>query len=68
MKYEAYSDEELIVKLREGDGDIIDYLIEKYKPLVRKKTNAMYLIGGENEDLLNALTGDLLGALGSLMG
>ena len=52
MKYEAYSDEELIVKLREGDGDIADYLIEKYKPLVRKKTNAMYLIGGENEDLI----------------
>ena len=52
MKYEAYSDEELIVKLRQGDGDIADYLMEKYKPLVRKKTNAMYLIGGENEDLI----------------
>lgn len=52
MRYEEYSDEELIVKLREGDGDIADYLMEKYKPLVRKKTNAMYLIGGENEDLI----------------
>ena len=26
--------------------------MEKYKPLVRKKTNAMYLIGGEKEDLI----------------
>ena len=52
MKYETYSDEELIDILREGDREIADYLMEKYKPLVRKKTNAMYLIGGENEDLI----------------
>lgn len=52
MKYENVSDEELIIRLREGDTEIADYLMEKYKPLVRKKTNAMYLIGGENEDLI----------------
>lgn len=52
MKYESFSDEELIIRLREGDSEIADYLMEKYKPLVRKKTNAMYLIGGENEDLI----------------
>ncbi len=52
MKYESFSDEELIIRLREGDTEIADYLMEKYKPLVRKKTNAMYLIGGENEDLI----------------
>jgi RNA polymerase sporulation-specific sigma factor len=26
--------------------------MEKYKPLVRRKTNALYLIGGEREDLI----------------
>lgn len=52
MPYEAFSDEELIEKLRQGENDITDYILEKYKPLVRKKTNAMYLIGGENEDLI----------------
>lgn len=52
MDYTAYSDEELIEKLRDGHGEIADYLIEKYIPLVRKKTNAMYLIGGETEDLI----------------
>lgn len=52
MDYTAYSDEELIEKLRDGQGEIADYLIEKYIPLVRKKTNAMYLIGGETEDLI----------------
>ncbi len=52
MPYEAFSDEELIEKLRQGKNDITDYILEKYKPLVRKKTNAMYLIGGETEDLI----------------
>lgn len=47
MPYEAFSDEELIEKLRQGENDITDYILEKYKPLVRKKTNAMYLIGGD---------------------
>ena len=52
MPYEAFSDEELIEKLRQGEDDITDYILEKYKPLVRKKTIAMYLIGGETEDLI----------------
>lgn len=52
MQYDAFSDEELIEKLRQGEKDITDYILEKYKPLVRKCTNAMYLIGGETEDLI----------------
>ena len=52
MDYTNYSDEELISFLRSGDAEIADYIMEKYKPLVRKKTNAMYLIGGETEDLI----------------
>ena len=52
MNYKDYTDEELIDLLRKGNRLIMDYIMEKYKPLVRKKTNAMYLIGGENEDLI----------------
>ena len=52
MSYRDFSDEELIERLRAGENDITDYIMEKYKPLVRKKTNAMYLIGGETEDLI----------------
>lgn len=52
MDYTNYTDEALIDMLRSGDTEITDYLMEKYKPLVRKKTNAMYLIGGETEDLI----------------
>ena len=52
MNYTNYSDEALIQMLRDGNAEIADYIMEKYKPLVRKKTNAMYLIGGETEDLI----------------
>lgn len=30
----------------------MDYVLDKYKPLVRKKTNAMFLIGGDTDDLI----------------
>ena len=52
MNYETCSDEELIQRLRQGENTIMDYMLEKYKPLVRKCANAMYLIGGETEDLI----------------
>ena len=42
-----------MTKMTNGDNnEIMDYILEKYKPLVRKKTNALYLIGGENDDLI----------------
>lgn len=50
--YEQMTDEQLIRKLRAGDKNIIDYIMEKYKNLVRKEANAMYLLGGENDDLI----------------
>jgi len=51
-KYECLADEQLIRDLRRGDKAIMDYIMEKYKNLVRKEANAMYLLGGENEDLI----------------
>ncbi len=51
---EKYSDEELISFLRIDDPEdmITEYLLGKYKPLVRKKAHTLYLVGGENEDLI----------------
>lgn len=51
-KYEKISDEQLIRKLRAGENDIMDFIMMKYKSMVRKKARAMYLLGGENEDLI----------------
>ncbi len=53
-RYSTYSDEELIRTYRNSpeDASLIDYLMEKYKYLVRNKARAMYLIGGETDDLI----------------
>ena len=45
-------DEQLIRKLREGETAIMDYIISKYKYLVIRAAKAIYLIGGENDDLI----------------
>ena len=46
------TDEELIMDFRGGDTAIMDYLLEKYKPMVKKKAKAMYLLGGDSDDLI----------------
>ena len=50
--YHELTDEQLIARLRDGDAGVMDYILDKYKPLVRKKANAMYLIGGDTDDLI----------------
>ena len=51
-KYDAIPDEQLIADFNNGESEIMDYIMMKYKSMVRKKARAMYLIGGENEDLI----------------
>lgn len=50
--YEQYTDEELILRLREGEERITDYIMEKYKNLVRSKAKSMYILGADREDLI----------------
>ena len=51
-KYETMTDEQLIRDLKNGEKEIMDYIMDKYKDLVRKEAKAMYLLGGENDDLI----------------
>lgn len=51
-RYEDLSDETIISGIRAGDTPGVDFLLEKYKNLVRKKARALYLIGGDNDDLM----------------
>ena len=46
------ADETLIRKLREGETEIADFIVDKYKFIVRKKAKQMFLLGGENDDLI----------------
>ncbi|MBD5456285.1 MAG: RNA polymerase sporulation sigma factor SigH [Lachnospiraceae bacterium] len=50
--YEQYEDEELIVRLRDGEEQITDYIMDKYKNLVRNKAKSMYILGADREDLI----------------
>ncbi len=60
---DSFTDEELVKLYQElikgnrsaEDGmypeQIMTYLMEKYKPMVRKLSNTVYIIGGDNDDL-----------------
>ena len=51
-KYNSFSDEELIEKIRLGDLGAQNYLLEKYRTLVSMKANRFFLIGAETDDML----------------
>ena len=50
--YKTMSDEELLVRYRAGEKNIADFLMDKYKYLVRKQAGNMFLLGADHEDLL----------------
>lgn len=52
MDYGQVTDEELIDRLRDGDTRITDYIMDKYKNLVRSKAGTMYILGADREDLI----------------
>ena len=51
-EYEQYSDEELMVHLRDGEAGIMDFIMNKYKNLVKSKAKSMYILGADSDDLI----------------
>lgn len=51
-QFDSLSDDELIIRLRDGEEAIMDVLMDKYKNLVRKIAQNMYILGAEPEDLI----------------
>lgn len=51
-KYNEIPDEELIAKIRLGDMKAQNYLLEKYKSLVNMKANRFFLVGAEDDDMV----------------
>ncbi len=49
--YSAMTDEELCISAKEDRG-AVDYLLNKYKNLVKSRANAYFLAGGDNDDLV----------------
>lgn len=50
--YRQYSDEELLIRLRDGEEGITEYIMNKYKNLVRSKAKSMYILGADSDDLI----------------
>ena len=50
--YGQYSDEELLIRLRDGETAITEYIMNKYKNLVRSKAKSMYILGADSDDLI----------------
>ena len=51
-EYEQYSDEELMVRLWDGESGIMDFIMNKYKNLVKSKAKSMYILGADGDDLI----------------
>ena len=52
-KYKDIDDEQLIVQIHDGeDTDAVDYIMDKYKGLVRKKAASMFILGADRDDLI----------------
>lgn len=50
--YSGLADEKLPELIRQGDAQAQDYMIDKYKNLVKVKARAYFLIGADREDLM----------------
>ena len=51
-EYQQYSDEELMMSLQDGEAGIIDFIMNKYKNLVKSKAKSMYILGADKDDLI----------------
>lgn len=52
MRYEELSDEELIKQIHQQNPEAMDYLLDKYRNLVKRETREVYIIGADSEDLM----------------
>ncbi len=51
-EYNKMDDKEIIQLIREKDADAMDYLMRKYRGMVKQEARKMYLIGSDEEDLI----------------
>jgi len=50
--YEAETDEALVGLILAGDSEAMDFLMNKYKNLVRSRARTLFLVGADKEDLI----------------
>jgi RNA polymerase sporulation-specific sigma factor len=52
LKFAEMSDREIVARAQRGDEAAAEYLLYKYRNLVRTKVKSYFLVGAEKEDLL----------------
>ena len=50
--YEEETDEVLVEAIQAGDSETMDFLMNKYKNLVRSRARTLFLVGADKEDLI----------------
>ena len=51
-KYVQFDDDVLVDLVHNGDSEVLDYLIHKYRNFVRAKARTYFLIGADKEDIV----------------
>ena len=51
-KYAEMNDDEVALLFQRGDGDALEYLLDKYKNFVRARARSYYLVGADHEDIV----------------
>jgi RNA polymerase sporulation-specific sigma factor len=51
-EYDFKADEDIVEFVRLGDGEALEFLINKYRNFVRAKARSYFLIGAEREDIV----------------
>ena len=51
-EYNNMQDDELITAFKDGDSGAAEYLLDKYKYIVKMKSASMFVLGGDKDDLI----------------
>lgn len=51
-KYKNATDDELLLLINESDEDALNFLLDRYKPIVKIKARMYFLVGGDTDDLI----------------
>lgn len=62
--YTVYEDEQLVELYKKGDPAVLNFICEKYKPLVLKIARPLYIVGAETDDLIQEGMIGLFSAIG----
>src|SRR5204863_3114023 len=47
----GFSDDELVARFHNGDGDALNVLLERYRRFARSKARSYFLVGADSDDI-----------------